>query len=108
MHIQLVTFTLDGITDADLRARADAIAPTFAQLPGLYSKVRLADSTHNTYGGLYTWRDRDAMQAYRSGELYTTAVRDNPAFADVHSTAFAVLDGPTRRTAPDRPEATQG
>jgi putative monooxygenase ydhR len=97
MHIQLVTFTLNGISDAEYRASVEAVAPHFATVPGLRSKVWLADAASGTYGGVYTWDDRAAMQSYLDGDLYAT-VRDNPAFADVRSRDFGVLAEPTRLT----------
>ena len=39
MHIQVVTFKLDGIDDAAYRAHAEQSAPTFAALPGLRAKI---------------------------------------------------------------------
>ena len=100
MQIQLVTFALEGISDADLRAGAEAVAPAYAALPGLRSKIWLADAAANIYGGLYTWQSRDAMRSSVAGELYATAVRDNPAFRDVRSRDFGVLEAATRITNP--------
>ena len=97
MHIQLVTFTLDGISDAEYRATVEAVAPHFAAVPGLLSKVWLADAGSGTYGGVYTWDDPAAMQSYLDGDLYAT-VRDNPVFAGVCSHDFGVLAEPTRLT----------
>jgi hypothetical protein len=97
MHVQLVTFTLEGMSDADLRASAAAIAPQFAALPGLRSKIWLADPSTGTYGGVYAWEDRAAMNAYLGGELYA-GLRDNPGLARVRSRDFGVLAGPTRVT----------
>jgi quinol monooxygenase YgiN len=99
MHVQLVTFNLQGISEAELRAASEAIAPQFAALPGLHSKVWLAEPRSSTYGGIYTWQDRAAMQAYLDGELYA-ALRDNPAFDGVRSNDFGVLAAPTRITSP--------
>jgi Putative mono-oxygenase ydhR len=97
MHIQLVTFTLEGISDAEYRASVEAVAPHFAAVPGLRSKVWLADAGSGTYGGVYAWDDQAAMQSYLDGELYAT-VRDNPAFVGVRSRDFGVLAEPTRLT----------
>jgi Putative mono-oxygenase ydhR len=99
MHIQLVTFTLAGISDADYRASVEAVAPHFAAVLGLRSKVWLADAGSGTYGGVYTWDDRTAMHSYLDGDLFAT-VRDNPAFAGVRSRDFGVLAEPTRLTIP--------
>jgi hypothetical protein len=98
LHIQLVTFTLDGISDAEYRAGVEAVAPHFATVPGLRSKVWLADAGSGIYGGVYTWANRAAMQSYLDGDLYPT-VRNNPAFAGVRSRDFGVLTEPTRVTA---------
>lgn len=55
MHIQIVNFNLKGVSEADYRALCDQLAPAFAVMPGLISKVWLADAATNTYGGVYTW-----------------------------------------------------
>jgi len=102
MHLLLVTFALAGISDADLRARAEAVAPHFAALPGLRSKVWLADPGSGTYGGVYLWDDRAAADAYAGGELFAGAVARNPAFADVTVRGFEVLEGPSRITGAER------
>lgn len=97
MHIQVVTFNLSGIGDAEYRAVCDQFAPAFAEVPGLISKVWLADPDRNTYGGVYTWVDRTAMEAYTSTELFKGVV-SNPTFANIESHEFAVIDAPTRVT----------
>lgn len=66
-------------------------------MPGLISKVWLANASTNTYGGVYTWEDREAMEQYRESELFS-AVATNPHFAEVSSTDFGVLEGPTSVT----------
>lgn len=97
MHIQVVNFHLKGLSDADFVAACDQLAPAFAEVPGLISKVWLANPDTNTYGGVYTWRDRDAMLAFASGDLFAS-VKNHPNFADIRSADFAVLDAPTRIT----------
>jgi len=101
MHIQLVTYALRGISDADLRAGAEAAAPAFAALPGLESKVWLADRASGTYGGLYTWESEAALRAYLDGPLFAS-MRESPTLAGVRSRAFAVLPEPTRITSAGR------
>lgn len=97
MHIQIINFELDGIDETQYRALCDEVAPAFAALPGLISKVWLADAETNTYGGVYTWEDREAMDAFSRGELFDT-VATHPNLANVRSKAFAVLDAPTAVT----------
>ena len=54
MHIQIINFHLKGISEAEFRAHRDEVAPAFAEVPGLISKVWLANRSTNTYGGVYT------------------------------------------------------
>lgn len=72
MHIQIINFRLKGITRRDYDALCEQVAPAFAALPGLISKVWLADDQANTYGGVYTWRDRAAMEAFLKTDLFRT------------------------------------
>ena len=65
MHVQIVQFHLRDLTDEAFRALCDELAPTLAAVPGLLSKVWLASPATNTYGGVYTWRDRAAI--HRTG-----------------------------------------
>jgi Putative mono-oxygenase ydhR len=58
MHMQVITFKLDGIDDAAYRAHAEQNAPVFAALPGLRAKIWLANQQANAYGGIYTWERR--------------------------------------------------
>jgi hypothetical protein len=97
VHIQIVNFHLNELSDADFRGACDELAPAFAELPGLISKVWLANRDANTYGGVYTWESREAMDEYSKSELFAS-VAGNPRFLGVTSTDFAVLEGPTRVT----------
>lgn len=97
MHIQLVNFQLNGIDEREYRQECDEAAPVFAAVPGLMSKVWLADRSTNTYGGIYTWRDRQAMQNFLDGDLFR-AVRGDPHIRELTSRDFEVLDAPTEVT----------
>ena len=70
MVIQVVNFNLKNMTDGEYRKWCDELAPTFGSMPGLISKVWLADPATNTYGGVYTWRDRSAYEAWVKSELF--------------------------------------
>jgi heme-degrading monooxygenase HmoA len=94
MHIQILNFHLSGMSDADWRAHADEAAPIFAEVPGLISKVWLANPTTNTYGAVYTWASREAMDEYAKSDLFK-AVATNPGLAGVTSTDFDVIEEPT-------------
>ena len=97
MHIQIVNFQLKDMSAEDFHKLCDELAPTFAGLDGLISKVWLADEETNTYGGIYTWRDRQAMEGYTQSDLFQT-VATNPNLSGITSKDFAVLESPTRIT----------
>jgi heme-degrading monooxygenase HmoA len=97
MHVQIVNFHLEGISEADFRAHCDEVAPAFAEVPGLISKVWLANRSTNTYGGVYTWASREAMEEFAKSDLFR-AVATNPNLASITSTDFDVLEEPTSVT----------
>ncbi|WP_228281896.1 YdhR family protein [Rubrobacter marinus] len=93
----IVNFRLEDVSEEEYRNQCEAIAPAFAGLPGLVSKTWLADAETNTYGGVYAWRDRQAMEDYRETDIYKGMLA-NPHFGDLTVRDFAVLEGPTRVT----------
>jgi putative monooxygenase ydhR len=97
MHMQVITFKLEGIDDAAYQAHAEQNAPLFAALPGLRAKVWLANQQAGTYGGIYTWDDVAAMRAYQGGEIFR-GLQENPHLIDVAVRDFPVLAGPTKVT----------
>jgi heme-degrading monooxygenase HmoA len=97
-YIQIVNFNLEGITHDDFLGIAESVAPNFASLPGLISKVWLSDKANNTYGGVYSWESQEACTAYRSGELYAGALANNPNFANLSDNGFVVLEEPSKIT----------
>ena len=97
MHMQVITFELDGIDDAAYQAHAEQVAPMFAALPGLRAKIWLANQQTRTYGGIYTWDDIAAMKAYEGGKIFQ-GLRANPHMIDVTARDFPVLAGPTKVT----------
>lgn len=97
MHIQIVTFHLKDLREDDYISLCNQVAPSFAAVPGLISKVFLADREGGTYGGVYTWRDRPAMEAFKATDLFA-AVVNNPSLEGLTSRDFSVLEGPTAVT----------
>lgn len=97
MHISIVNFQLANLTTDQFRARCDELAPFFAAVPGLLEKVWLADPTANTYGGVYTWRDRAAFLAFVDGDV-VRKMKSDPTIVNMSVRDFAVLEGPTRVT----------
>jgi len=97
--IQIVRFRLAGISEAQYGEHAELVAPRFRHLPGLVSKVWLANADANTFGGLYTWRDRAALEQYRASDTYAQ-LTSNPHFIELSDRAFTILLNPTQVTAP--------
>ncbi|HJS94088.1 MAG TPA: YdhR family protein [Solirubrobacteraceae bacterium] len=96
-HIQLVTFQLAGLDPEAYRAHCEAAAPAFTEIPGLRAKTWLANPSTNTYGGVYAWESREAMDAYVGGPIFG-ALLANPRVADVTTRGFDVLERPTEIT----------
>lgn len=97
MHIQILNFNLKGVAEPQYAALCDDIAPAFAAVPGLLKKVWLADSASGTYGGVYVWESREAMQRFASSDLCRT-VLSHPNLTNITSKDFGVLEAPTRVT----------
>jgi quinol monooxygenase YgiN len=97
MVIQVVNFRLRGLSKRDYEAACEQLAPTFQDMPGLISKVWLKNSDTNTYGGVYTWVDRAALDAYKASDVFAM-VRTHPHFEGASSKEFDVLEEPTRTT----------
>jgi Putative mono-oxygenase ydhR len=97
MHMQVITFKLDGLDDAAYQAHAAQVAPAFAALPGLHAKIWLANQQTGTYGGIYTWDGVAAMRAYEAGKIFQ-GLQANPHMIDMAVRDFPVLAGPTKVT----------
>ena len=97
MYIQIVNFNLSNTTPAEFEELCRELAPQFAALPGLISKVWLADPVSNTFGGVYTWQDRAAYEAFTRSELFK-AVASHPNLSNIASHGFDILEEPTRET----------
>lgn len=97
MHILTVNFNLKDMGEEEYSGIAESIAPAFAGLPGLVSKTWLANEETNTYGGVYIWESREAMEAYKESDIYK-GIGSNPHFENVVAHDFAVLENPTRIT----------
>ena len=96
-HIQIVTFGLNGLGPDEYARHCEAVAPAFAEIPGLRAKAWIADAGTNTFGGVYAWESREAMEEYLRGPVFG-ALRTNPAMRDVVTRDFGVLERPTRIT----------
>ena len=97
MHVQVLNFRLQGVSEEDYAGLCDELAPSFAAVPGLVRKVWLADSEKGVYGGVYVWRDKQAMEDFATTDLFNS-VATHPNLTDFSSKDYGVLLGPTAVT----------
>jgi quinol monooxygenase YgiN len=97
VYILIVNFNLKEITVEQYEEICNQVAGAFAQVPGLLSKVWLADRESNTFGGVYMWRDEQALRAFQATELFQGVIQ-NPHLVNVTARGFGVLEAPTRVT----------
>ena len=97
MQILIVNFNLAGLSEEDFASSADELAPAFAAVPGLVSKVWLADRAEGVFGGVYTFESEKAVDDYLQSDLWA-GVGATPGLVNVSVRRFGVLEGPTRVT----------
>ena len=97
MHLQIVNFNLSNLKHEAYVDFCTAVAPQFAGVAGLISKTWLSDQENNTYGGVYVWESRAAMEEFAASDLFRS-VASNPSLANIISRDFEVLDTPSRET----------
>jgi len=90
MQAQLITYQLNDISQAEyLKRMVEPDAPVLAKVPGLHSKVWLADEEKNTFGGFYLWENKTAMEDFMHSDL-VRAVVSRPFVKNVSSVDFEV------------------
>lgn len=97
VEILVINFSLEGMTEAEYRTQCDEVAPAFAAVPGLVSKVWLADRANGVYGGVYTFESGAALDAYLASDLFAQ-VGATPTLVDMSVRRFEVLSEPTAIT----------
>jgi hypothetical protein len=97
MHVLVVNFNLNGVSEQQYSQLCDDIAPSFAAVPGLVSKMWLADSATGTYGGVYVWEDRAALERFKASDLFKGVV-SHPNLANISAKDFSVMEAPSRVT----------
>jgi hypothetical protein len=97
MGILIVTFELEGLDDATYRLQCEQVAPAFRQVPGLIAKTWLADPATNTYGGIYHFASREAIDGYLASAL-VRGLKTNPRYVNLTTRIFGTLDGPSQIT----------
>jgi heme-degrading monooxygenase HmoA len=99
IHVQLVTYRIDGISEPEFIEANEEFAAMMAVVPGLLAKVWLKGSDENAYGGMYIWKDRAAFESFLASDLWKSVV-DDDSVSDLESRDFAVMEELTRATQP--------
>jgi hypothetical protein len=99
MHVQIVTYRVEGVSDADFIEANREFAEAMAAVPGLLAKVWLKRPDGGVYGGLYLWRDHEAYEAFLTSELWGEVLND-ASMLDVGSADYGVMEELTRATQP--------
>jgi hypothetical protein len=90
MQAQLITYQLKDISQAEyLKQMVEPDAPVLAKVPGLISKIWLADEEKHTFGGFYLWENKTAMEDFMHSDL-VKAVVSRPFVKNVSSVDFEV------------------
>jgi hypothetical protein len=97
VQILIVNFSLDGLSEEDFARSSEELAPAFAAVPGLASKVWLADRAEGTFGAVYTFESEKAVDDYLRSDLWA-GVGSTPGLVNISVRRFGVLEGPTRVT----------
>ena len=97
MYVLIVNFNLKDVDEAQYARMCDAVAPAFAAVPGLASKLWIKNSDTGTYGGVYIFESRDALNRFQETDLFRSlAVNKN--LTNITADDFEVIDAPTRVT----------
>ena len=97
MHVLIINFELAGVTEADYRQQVASMAPMFTQIPGLVSKIWLADAATNTYGGVYLFADASSREDYLNSDI-VNSIKANPAFTNITTREFGTFEEATSVT----------
>jgi len=95
--VQVINYNVSGMSEQEYEQTCDNLAESFAAIPGLLAKFWLSDRSNNTFGGVYLWGNRSAMESFTQSELFN-AVATHPNLENISSKVFDVLDKPTRVT----------
>ena len=91
-----VNFKLN-VASAEYQSLCQALAETFAKIPGLHWKVWILNEGEREAGGVYLFESEQALNAYLSGPL-AAQVGSHPALRDISVKTFDVMDGVTAIT----------
>jgi heme-degrading monooxygenase HmoA len=97
MHVQVVTYALEGMAESEYLDISKELAPSFSGIPGLQAKLWLDDPDRGRYGAVYFWEDKESMERFLRSNLFEGT---NRQFAGVESEGFSILENLTAQTQP--------
>ena len=97
LQILVINFTADASPEQfDTLVQEDA--PIFAKIDGLIHKHFIFNHEEKTYGGVYMFETKAALQSYMDGEIYKSVI-ENPDWSnhlvrhyEVHAEASRIQD----------------
>ena len=97
MHVSVFEYRLVGITPEEWASTCvEQLAPAFARVPGLLSKIWLT-STDGHLGGVYLWAGEEDYRAFLASDL-GAALASHPHIGDLTMRDWAVDEAPTAIT----------
>lgn len=96
MYVQIIEFETQGLTLAEYEEFCLNAVPAIAGIPGVISKLFVAEEESTRRAGIYVFSDREAADAYLESELFRNAMAANPAIVDVRTRGAHLLVEPTR------------
>ncbi|HMM50158.1 MAG TPA: YdhR family protein [Burkholderiaceae bacterium] len=87
MFVTHVTFNLSGIDEKAYQGAVKDLAPSYANVPGLVSKVWIKQSDKGVYGGIYYWDSEASYDKYMSSDLYK-AVSTHPNLINFNTACY--------------------
>jgi hypothetical protein len=99
VHAIVMTFDLVDMTPEQYAQLSAELAPSFAALPGLLTKIWLTDTDRGRCGGLYLFDDDATAEGFLKSAL-ALGVAQNPHFASCTAQRFMVDQATTAMTQP--------
>ena len=96
MHVSVFEYRLTGTTAEAWAETCVELAPAFAQVPGLVSKIWLK-SPEDHFGGVYLWEDEASYRAFLASDL-GAALAGHPHIGDLTMRDWPVDQAPTAIT----------
>ncbi len=92
MQVQVVSYSLNGVSEQQYITDATQAAAQVASTPGLLATVWTEDPENGRYGAIYLWEDEEAVER---GRIWVHSGAD-----DIMVESYNVLERLTKATQP--------